>query len=951
MTEKIERALATLFPDGGIVELRALTDHSVHSGYFDDFDLLTEKAESLDGLPDVAGIYVTLNTVNPALLSRRSNRMKMNLGYKVPTTSDADILCRRWFPIDLDPVRPSGVSSTNEEHEAAISRAGQIAAWLAEQGFPEPIKADSGNGAHLLYRIDLPNDEEATKLVKGCLAVLDTLFSNEKVNVDAANFNAARIWKLYGTASRKGDNTTERPHRRSAILSVPDKVDPVSVEQLRSLLATLPCKDPGAGKVKAGSLVLPEWLLNHGIGVRSERVWQGGTLYVLSECPFSGAHRDGAFAVQFPSGAIYAGCHHASCGAGTQRWPELREMFKVQDKKAGKRKKDPSEETGSLMAKGLELPPREVSPPPPPPLPTDAVIAGARLIAEDVLRSGDPPGFLLNVFQKSHVGDHVIAECLILSVASQSVVNTQGLHVAISGNSGKGKTHACRTMLNLVPEQFRIRGTVSNKALYYHPLRPGTVLLFDDVALSDDLQEVLKSATANFREPIEHRTLTSDRQVRTCQIPERCVWWLAKVEAAGDDQVMNRMLCVWIDDSATQDAAVLTHLKEAEARNAPSGEDPDVPVCRAIWERVKEEVLYVRIPFAPQIHFSASQNRRNPGMLFDLIKCHARLFFLQRQRDESGSIVATREDFMYARQLFLNITAETGGQETKQTRNEAAALSTMAKMGLQVFTIKNLQDALGLSYHQIYRLLKGYQNNKGTYQGILDKCPAVSYIDATVAEDLYGVEVKRHEHYFSFDPILYKLWTAGSEIWLEDEVLGPNHKKGQGPDYTIASDSQPGSVNENENPPGPGSIVVECSTVKDTSLDLSLDDLHSTHNTSPAVEGDGGCVRDQEQSVNENPLPSSGAHSENTTSSILRSSFINNRKDSQCHGKNIYSGINPLPGLLDHRDFKRVKIPSSKCDICHEGNAEFRSKEKQIGICERCYTKLVRDWNERMGVR
>lgn len=951
MTEKLSRALATLFPDGGVVELRALTDHSVHSGYFDDFDLLTEKAGSLDGIPDVAGIYVTLNTVNPALLSRRSNRMKMNLGYKVPTTSDADILCRRWFPIDLDPVRPSGVSSTNEEHEAAIFRAGQVAAWLTEQGFPEPVKADSGNGAHLLYQIDLPNGEEATKLVKGCLSVLDTLFSNEVVNVDAANFNAARIWKLYGTASRKGDNTTGRPHRRSAVLSVPDNVGLVSVEQLRSLLATLPCKDPGAGKAKTGCLVLPEWLSKHGIGVRSERAWQGGALYVLSECPFSGAHRDGAFAVQFPSGAIYAGCHHASCGAGTQRWPELREMFEIPEKKAGKRKKEPTEVSVPSAVKGLELPPREVSPPPPPPLPTDAAMAGARLIAEEILRSGDPPGFLLDVFQKSHVGDHVIAECLILSVASQSVVNTQGLHVAISGNSGKGKTHACRTMLNLVPEQFRIRGTVSNKALYYHPLRPGTVLLFDDVALSDDLQEVLKSATANFREPIEHRTLTSDRQVRTCQIPERCVWWLAKVEAAGDDQVMNRMLCVWIDDSTSQDAAVLNHLKEAEARDAPSGEDPDVPVCRAIWERVKEEVLYVRIPFAPQIHFSASQNRRNPGMLFDLIKCHARLFFLQRQRDESGSIVANREDFMYARQLFLNITAETGGQETKQTRNEAAALSTMAKMGLQVFTIKNLQDALGLSYHQIYRLLKGYQSRQGTYQGILDKCPAVSYIDATVAEDLYGVEVKRHEHYFSFDPILYKLWAAGSEIWLEDEVLGQNHKKGQGPGYTVAPDSQPGGVKENGDIQGPGPVVAECSTVKDTSLDLSLDSLHSTHNTSPAMEGVGGCVRDQEQSANETHPPSCGAHSDNTTSNVLRSFFNNNRKGSQGHGKDTGSGITPLPGLLDHRDFKRVKVPSSKCDICHEGTAEFRCREKQTGICERCYSKLIREWNGMMGVR
>jgi len=71
MSSEVKRALATLFPDGGIVELRALTDHSVHSGYFDNFDTLAEKAANLDTLTEVAGIYVTLNEVDPALLSRR----------------------------------------------------------------------------------------------------------------------------------------------------------------------------------------------------------------------------------------------------------------------------------------------------------------------------------------------------------------------------------------------------------------------------------------------------------------------------------------------------------------------------------------------------------------------------------------------------------------------------------------------------------------------------------------------------------------------------------------------------------------------------------------------------------------------------------------------------------------------------------------------------------------
>ena len=37
MSDEVLKTLAVLFPDGGVVELRALTDHSVHSGYFDNY--------------------------------------------------------------------------------------------------------------------------------------------------------------------------------------------------------------------------------------------------------------------------------------------------------------------------------------------------------------------------------------------------------------------------------------------------------------------------------------------------------------------------------------------------------------------------------------------------------------------------------------------------------------------------------------------------------------------------------------------------------------------------------------------------------------------------------------------------------------------------------------------------------------------------------------------------
>src|SRR5690606_18531656 len=99
------------------------------------------------------------------------------LGKKDATTADGDILRRRWFPVDIDPVRPSGVSSTDAEHQASLVKAAEIAAYLGrERGWPAPVLADSGNGAHLIYRTNLPNDDASRDLVKRCLEVLDTIF-------------------------------------------------------------------------------------------------------------------------------------------------------------------------------------------------------------------------------------------------------------------------------------------------------------------------------------------------------------------------------------------------------------------------------------------------------------------------------------------------------------------------------------------------------------------------------------------------------------------------------------------------------------------------------------------------------------------------------------------------------------------------------------------------------
>lgn len=211
----IRAALQVLFQPGDVVELRAFKhSRNTISGYYNDSNQLAADAVRANAV--AGGVYVTLNQIDPALLARRSNRWEQ---YARETTTDLQVVRRRWLPIDIDAVRPAGISSTDSEHDAAIELARDIRAFLVEElGFPTPILGDSGNGAHVLARINLPNNDGATETVQKCLQALDEKFSNDKVHVDTGVYNAARIWKLYGTVVRKGDSTSDRPHRLARLL-------------------------------------------------------------------------------------------------------------------------------------------------------------------------------------------------------------------------------------------------------------------------------------------------------------------------------------------------------------------------------------------------------------------------------------------------------------------------------------------------------------------------------------------------------------------------------------------------------------------------------------------------------------------------------------------------------------------------------------------------------------
>jgi hypothetical protein len=284
-------------------------------------------------------VYLTLNPINPSFTHPATNRV---VAYPKGLVGNGDIAARRWLFIDLDPIRPTNTSASNEQLENAVKTAVRVKQHLAAQMWPDPIECLSGNGIHLLYRIELPNDAESTKLVENALEALGQMFNTDAIKIDKVVANAGRIIKLYGTVSNKGPNTPETPHRLSKILSIPESLKVVSKDQLEALASktkanTAPL-NPASGTSGKGEqwpqstqgatnhvFDLEAFLHRLGIPYQQSVKSSGVESFRLEHCPFNKEHGAGDSAVcRFPDGRLGFKCFHNSCA--DKHWSSLRAL-------------------------------------------------------------------------------------------------------------------------------------------------------------------------------------------------------------------------------------------------------------------------------------------------------------------------------------------------------------------------------------------------------------------------------------------------------------------------------------------------------------------------------------------------------------------------------------------------------------------------------------------------
>lgn len=313
--------------DNELVEIRFLGNNKTASGYYKNIENLVRDVERMDA-EDKFQIYFTLNCIEDSCYGRE--QCEKVIWKPKNTTTDNDIKGRYWILIDLDPKRPAGTSSSNDEYEKAHMKAVEVYRYLMDMGFYEPVVCSSGNGWHLLLPCKIGISTETNDVVNKFLKVLSMLFSDDSIDIDVKVGNPARICKLYGTMAKKGTNIPERPHRMARIVKTPTELKPNNIEYFKKVAELFPEKEQPSvynnWKPQDSNFDLDEFIAKHNIPVTRKVEVADGTRYYLEHCLFNPEHK-GKDAILFKhnNGAVAYYCYHNSCQGND--WRKVREMY------------------------------------------------------------------------------------------------------------------------------------------------------------------------------------------------------------------------------------------------------------------------------------------------------------------------------------------------------------------------------------------------------------------------------------------------------------------------------------------------------------------------------------------------------------------------------------------------------------------------------------------------
>lgn len=295
------------------------------------------------------------------------------------TTQNNERTTRRTaLVVDVDADHPEGRPANDEERADVTLLTDKVKSYLCEEGWPEPLYMSSGNGAYLLYRIDLPT---ASEDVKALLVVLAARFNTGGgAHIDPRVHDAARIIRLAGTMNLKGIEAGPRKHHRAEITSLPKHPETVNREAWDAVLSGAQTAVPSQVRQGTGLYALDspqlataverfsEWLdtqpeAAHGGRYAVVSTWimrakEGGIPAIVAADTIKASGKDGGWLEGDPTaGAVIAAIYRSARYTAGLNTPEA--AFEINDdaETEAKRQADAESERKSALRARLKLRP------------------------------------------------------------------------------------------------------------------------------------------------------------------------------------------------------------------------------------------------------------------------------------------------------------------------------------------------------------------------------------------------------------------------------------------------------------------------------------------------------------------------------------------------------------------------------------------------------------------
>jgi len=366
--------------------------------------------------------------------------------------------------------------------------------------------------------------------------------------------------------------------------------------------------------------------------------------------------------------------------------------------------------------------------------------------AQKIAEAGQTFDYIFGIWQKRHHGDAALGKALLFSLGSQSVSNCKGIHVAVTGEGGYGKSDGIKKMGNLIHPDYWKNGGFTPQSLYYsgENMSDGIVIGLEDIEWNSDLGISIKRITTDFQEGAT-RVTTIDMAGKEVRTAKRIAFWASCVDSQADEQIRDRFIMYNVKSDSERCNEIIRHMQTMDGSEfLPDNDEFETKVCQTLTFDLKKKVFRVKVPFAGRIMFNGGP--RAYEMFSAMIKASTAFNYRKRERDEFGNPIAAMEDFENAKSLYI----EMGGHDRdKYTDAELNVLIAIGNNGGEA-TQSDIQRLTQLSSGRVSDIING-RGKEG--HGLLYKCKELSVVEG---------RPKKYKLEAGFSPV------GNVSIWIEE---------------------------------------------------------------------------------------------------------------------------------------------------------------------------------------